>query len=327
MCMRMDMCQILQLTACGASQPLFSGSPWAIDTLIKDSGASHSIDHSLDAIYCRIAEQVQRSSWPPNVPFPKTPPPGGIASPLFMFMPETCIAGQNRFAWPLKQIEQLWRGQGPKFAFYSASPLHALLHKQMVSNSESGIPTHKRAALEAYDATLSGFLATFLHRHPNTLILLRGDHGQQSGPEAVEFDVQVEHRMPWGRLLVPSRLVPDANLLRTNAERLLSPFDLHATLQGVMLRGTNGQRAQPEETKATASNAPIDLLMTEVPALRTCREARIPAWLCPCQHERVASGDSSYAPFGVSRSDQIETKEKLKYLAKRKRRLPRMASS
>ena len=95
-----------------------------------------------------------------------------------MFMPETCIAGQNRFAWPLKQIEQLWQGQGPKFAFYSASPLHASLHNPMVSNSENGIPTHKRAALEAYDATLSGFLATFLHRHPNTLILLRG---QQSG--------------------------------------------------------------------------------------------------------------------------------------------------
>ena len=290
---------------------LFSGSPWAIDALIKGSGASHSIDHSLDAIYCRIAEQVQRNSCPPDVPVPQTPPPGGIASPLFMFMPETCIAGQNRFAWPLKQIEQLWQGQGPKFAFYSASPLHASLHNPMVSNSENGIPTHKRAALEAYDATLSGFLATFLHRHPNTLILSRGDHGQQSGPEAVEFDVQVEHRMPWGRLLVPSRLVPNASRLRTNAERLLSPFDLHATLQAVMLRGTNGQRAQPEKTKA-ASNEPIDLLMTEVPALRTCREARIPAWLCPCQHERVASGDTSYGPFGVSRSDQIETKERLR---------------
>jgi hypothetical protein len=262
---------------------------------------------------------MQRGSWPRDVPIPQTPPPGGIASPLFLadfgdF--GTCIAGQNRFAWPLKQIEQLWQARGPKFAFYSASPLHALLQKPMVSNSESGIPTHKRAALESYDAILSGFLATFLHRHPNTLILLRGDHGQQSGPEAVEFDVQVEHRMPWGRLLVPSRLVPNASRLRTNAERLLSPFDLHATLQAAMLRGTIGQRAQPEEIKATASNAPIDhaidLLMTEVPILRTCQEARIPAWLCPCQHERLASGDSSYGPFGVPKSDQIEDKERLR---------------
>ena len=300
-----------------AAFPNSSGSPWAIDALIRDSGASHSIDHGLDAIYCRIAEQTHRASWPANVPAPQIPPPGGTASPsgpLFQAEFGTCIGGQNRFAWPLKQIEQLWQAHGdsPKFAFYSSSPLHAWLQEPMVSNSETGIPTHKRAALEAYDATLSDFLDPFLHRHPNTLILLRGDHGQHHGPEAVEFDVQVEHRMPWGRLLVPSRLVPDANLLRTNAERLLSPFDLHATLQGVMLRGTNAQRAQPEETKATASNAPIDLLMTEVPALRTCREARIPAWLCPCQHERVASGDSSYAPFGVSRSDQIETKERLR---------------
>ena len=201
------------------------------------------------------------------------------------------------------------------FAFYSASPLHAWLHEQSVSDLETGTLTHKRAALEAYDLMLSDFLATFLHRHPNTMILLRGDHGQQTGPESVEFDVQIEHRMPWGRLLVPSRLVPNAGRLRTNAERLVSPYDLHATLQAAMLRDSRiGQRAQPEEMRATASNAPdpIDLLMTEVPALRTCREARIPAWLCPCQHERLASGDSSYGPWGVQRPDQIEAKEKLR---------------
>ena len=289
---------------CATSQ-LSSGSPWAIDALIKDSGASHSIDHSLDAIYCRIAEQTHRASWPADVPAPQIPPPGGTASPsgpLFQAEFGTCIGGQNRFAWPLKQIEQLWQAHGdsPKFAFYSSSPLHAWLQQPMVSNSEIDIPTHKRAALEAYDATLSDFLDPFLHRHPNTLILLRGDHGQHHGPEAVEFDVQVEHRMPWGRLLVPSRLVPNASRLRTNAERLLSPFDLHATLQAAMLRGTIGQRTQPVETlNITGSRAPIDLLMTEVPALRTCRQARIPAFLCPCQHERLPSGDFSYGPWGV----------------------------
>ena len=201
---------------------------------------------------------MQRDSWENSipgagkeghVPVPQTPPPGGIASPLFLFAPETCIAGQNRFTWSLKQIEQLWQAQGPKFAFYSASPLHALLQKPMVNTSESGIPTHKTADLEAYDATLSDFLSTFLHRHPNTLILLRGDHGQHSGPEKVEFDVQVEHRMPWGRLLVPSRLVPNASRLRTNAGRLLSPFDLHATLQAAMLRGTIGRWAQPKKRR------------------------------------------------------------------------------
>ena len=106
--------------------------------------------------------------------------------------------------------------------------------------------------------------------------------------------------MPWGRLLMPSRLVPDASRLRVNAERLLSPFDLHATLMAAMLRGTTEQRTQPVETlNVTESTAPIDLLMTEVPALRTCREARIPDYLCPCQHERLPSGDFSYGPWGV----------------------------
>ena len=307
-----------QLTS-HAALPDSSGSPWAIDALIKDSGASHFIDHGLNEIYCRIAEQMERDSWPPDVPVPQIPPPGGTAFPLFRAVElteETCIAGQNRFAWPLEQIKQLWQtAKAPKFAFYSSSALHAALQKAMVSNSsESGIPTHKIAALEAYDAMLSDFLASVLkNTMQNTLILLKGDHGQHSGPETVEFDVQVEHRMPWGRLLVPSRLVPNAGRLRTNAERLVSPFDLHATLQAALLRDSRiGQRAQPEEVQATASNAPIDLLMTEVPALRTCREARIPTWLCPCQHERLASGDASYGPFGVPRSDQIESKERLR---------------
>ena len=286
---------------CATSQP--SGSPWAIDALIKGSGASHTIDHNLDAIYCRIAEQMKRESWPSWVPAPQIPPPGGTAAPagpLFQAEFRTCIAGQNRFAWPLQQIENMWQAPGKKFAFYSASPLHAWLQQPMVSNSETGIPTHKRAALEEYDATLSDFLDQFLHRHPNTLVLLRGDHGQHHGPEDVEFDVQVEHRMPWGRLLVPSRIVPDASRLRINAERLLSPFDLHATLMAAMLRGTTGQRTQPVETlNVTESTAPIDLLTTEVPALRTCREARIPDDYCPCQHERLPSGDFSYGPWGV----------------------------
>ena len=82
----------------------------------------------------------------------------------------------------------------------------------------------------------------------------------------------------------------------------MSPFDLHATLMAAMLRGTTGQRIQPVETlNVTESTAPIDLLMTEVPALRTCREARIPDYLCPCQHERLPSGDFSYGPWRMGR--------------------------
>ena len=213
-------------------------------------------------------------------------------------------------------------GQGSEVRLLQFQCSTCRFAKAMVSNSsESGIPTHKSAALEAYDAMLSDFLASVLkNTMQNTLILLKGDHGQHSGPETVEFDVQVEHRMPWGRLLVPSRLVPNAGRLLTNAGRLVSPFDLHATLQAALLRDSRiGQRAQPEEVQATASNAPIDLLMTEVPALRTCREARIPDWLCPCQHERLASGDASYGPFGVPRPDQIESKEILRKKAARLR--------
>lgn len=282
------------------------GSPWAIDALIEDSGARHSIDEDLNSIYCRLAEQIPRSGWPWNVPVPLTPPPGGYSAPFFRAEFAACIGGSLRHDWPLKQIEQFWhvRGDTPKFAFYSASPIHDTVFWPMVSKKD-GTFVHKRAPLEKYDAMLSAFLESLLRRSPNTLLLLHGDHGQQAGVEEVEFDMQVEHRLPWGRLLVPKGLVPNASRLRTNAQRLVSPFDLYATLQGAILRGNpRAQHAGAAHFKG--SDASIDLLMTEVPALRTCREARIPAWLCPCQHEQLRAGQYSYGPGGIPKFDQVE---------------------
>lgn len=278
---------------------LRSGSPWAIDALIEDSGARPSIDHDFSQIYCRLAEQMRREAWPEKMPAPKVPPPGGD-EPLFRAKFEGCIGNGLRFEWPLKQIERLWRmhGDAPKFAFYSASPVHESVDQQIVSGPPKR-RVYKRAALEAYDAILSSFLERFLRRHRNTIILLRADHGAQSGPEQIEFDMQVEHRLPWSRLLVPTWLVPNASRLRMNANRLVSPFDLHATLQAAMRRGTTRQaQRMGRPVEATRSQLPIDLLTTEVPALRTCRDARIPHRLCPCQNERSDSGAFSYGPCG-----------------------------
>ena len=246
-----------------------------------------------------MAEQMLRLGWPTRVPAPRIPPPGGH-HPFFTAKFPACIDGAPRFSWPLRQIEQLWQGRQatPKFAFYSANAIHDTILNPRVA--------HKRAALAAYDGLLREFLEKFLRRHPNTIVLLRGDHGQQDGPEMIEFDMQVEHRLPWGRLLVPLPLVPNASRLRTNAERLISPFDLHATLHALMLRGNSTQTRRMPTAKAMTSNAAIDLLLAEVPALRTCRQAQIPEWLCPCQHERLASGVFSYAPAnGIFKFDQV----------------------
>ena len=283
------------------------GSPWAIDALIEESRAKQTIDHSLNEIYCRLAMQMRRRPWPKrDVPMPQKPPPGGIEEPLFMAEFKACIGDSLRFDWPLNQIERLWRARAdvPKFAFYSSSVLHDNVGRPLVNQWEDGQTLHKRAALEAYEGLLCVFLTRFLQRHPDTLILLRGDHGQQGGQERIEFDMQVEHRLPYGRLLVPSRLVPNVSLLRINAKRLISPLDLHATLLAALLRGS-GRAAQP--AGADLDSEPIDLLQVEVPALRTCRQARIPDWLCPCQQERLAAGDDySYGPTGVPDKDQIQ---------------------
>ena len=157
------------------------------------------------------------------------------------------------------------------------------------------------AALEAVDGALRSFVRTLFRPSRSggaTALLLRGDHGLQNGPSAIEWSTQVEQRAPWAVLVVPRAALPagGAAALRANRERLVTGFDLHKTLLGIIARG-----AGPRDVEAQTAGGPTwayDLSTEIVPEDRTCEQARVPELYCACAQKL------SPPAFGICHGDQ-----------------------
>ena len=139
-----------------------------------------------------------------------------------------------------------------------------------------------RETCVANDAGLAAFLSSFVPSHPNTAVVLMSDHGfhwrkkttafngiRRSGefkPGFNEFLAgEWEHRNPVLNIIIPSD--HDARTLRRNAARFVTHRDVHATVMGLI----GGQTQNG-----------TNLLTRDLPELRSCAEAGIPAEWCNC---------------------------------------------
>jgi len=120
-------------------------------------------------------------------------------------------------------------------------------------------------------------LAESLLRHtvrPLMLVML-GDHGLAQGLSSREWAHQVEYRNPFMAMAWSDGLMTEDNaeLLKKNALRLTTHFDLYETLIRV--------------SHADVTDIPwaTSLFEKEVPADRTCREAGIPKDFCLCSED------------------------------------------
>jgi hypothetical protein len=105
-----------------------------------------------------------------------------------------------------------------RFAFLNAMAAHDYSH-----NWEQVTVT-----AEWYDDHLFPFLTGILS-HPNanqTVIILRSDHGLQRGPMAMDYSLQIEHRLPWTEVLVPENLIASKRALFENQKQMTTGFDL-----------------------------------------------------------------------------------------------------
>ncbi|VDM04765.1 unnamed protein product, partial [Schistocephalus solidus] len=88
---------------------------------------------------------------------------------------------------------------------------------------------------------------------------------------------KLEERLPLLAVLLPRRLVkvwPDAlTAVRSNTDRLCSPFDLHATLRHLLAR----QLSLPDRQASRGRS-----LLQPLPANRTCREIGAAEHWCAC---------------------------------------------
>ena len=139
----------------------------------------------------------------------------------------------------------------------------------------------RHSGLQRADTVITGMLCDLLSapETANTVVVLYGDHGTQDGPVALEWHGQAEQRNPVLGVLSPPDFA-DAEALRANLGRLVTPYDVYRTVVGLL---------KPREFVLPRAH-PVwgfDLLNAEVPRHRTCQEALIPPDFCQCMHEYV----------------------------------------
>ena len=117
----------------------------------------------------------------------------------------------------------------------------------------------------------------------NTAIFLVSDHGIHYGKYYDNTKAgPAEHALPLFYALFPQRILAQhpaiERALCANQRRLVSPFDLHATLLGILSHPM--PPTLPDWSSVTAGVRPRSLLK-EVPVTRTCDEAGVPPEACP----------------------------------------------
>lgn len=108
----------------------------------------------------------------------------------------------------------------------------------------------------------------------NTFLVIMGDHGIRYGAIRKTMLGKLEERLPllsisipqWFRMKYPEYF----QHLKTNTERLTSPYDIHATLQHIL--------AQTHEKHYHYGQS----MFTEISTSRTCSDAGNPEHFCPC---------------------------------------------
>ncbi|KAK3704128.1 hypothetical protein QZH41_019027, partial [Actinostola sp. cb2023] len=108
----------------------------------------------------------------------------------------------------------------------------------------------------------------------NTLLVVMGDHGIRYGAIRKTILGKLEERLPLLAISVPAWFTEQFpgyfHHLQTNAQRLTTPFDLHATFQHIL------SKTHTKNYKFGQS------LFDEIPNSRTCQEAGNPEHFCPC---------------------------------------------
>jgi Protein of unknown function (DUF229) len=236
----------------------YEGSPF----VVQDNIFSVSPDFELQRLYCRLQQSRQYN--------------------FSAIGPRLC-AYQKRRSGPdssnpgFDLIRELWSAAAlvdvPKFVYLSAMAAHDYDPNwiKMVSVAEE------------YDSQLRNFLQ-FIVLHPsflNTFVVVRADHGLQGGPATLEYSMQVEHREPWTQMLLPQSLAGEITKLYTNQDKVVTGHDVYRTLRDLM---------ESSSTNSRTTGAPVppwsyNILRDLIPATRTCEDAKVPIYFCPCEEQ------------------------------------------
>ena len=188
-------------------------------------------------------------------------------------------------------MQTFWHTVGPEKHCLGPTPVHNVLFDYLMDFMTEykdkphfaltflGNYTHaKISPLGLVDSSLSSFLTnvTNLGLINNTVFVLLGDHGSRYASIRRTLQGKLEERLPLLSITLPkwmSKQHPDivANLLK-NRKRLITPFDVHETLQSVLHYNPTSARRDQRGLS----------LFSEIPRERTCDQAHIAPHWCTC---------------------------------------------
>lgn len=112
----------------------------------------------------------------------------------------------------------------------------------------------------------------------NTFVFVMGDHGRRFGPVRQTQSGKLEEKLPFLAVITPpwfkESFPKSYKNLKTNTDRLVTVFDLHATLKNILDFRSDG--GMGDEKKREIS------LFHEIPDWRTCENAHIKPHFCSC---------------------------------------------
>ena len=179
---------------------------------------------------------------------------------------EKCINSQPQHKLQLEYLESLFRAYPttPKFGF---TFLSSLCHHKSIMPLGA-------AEKDFYAFFKSIWDSEFLN---DTMLVVMGDHGARTGEFRSTMQGKLEERLPFLSITLPASFrlkYPElAKNLKLNTEVIISPLDLHATFMHVLKYPTDPSRS--DLTRGVS-------LFSKLSRNRTCQDANIPEYFCPC---------------------------------------------
>ena len=172
----------------------------------------------------------------------------------------------------------------------------------------------------AIPASVDERVAQFFHQlnetgaFNTTFIIFLSDHGMRWGDIRRTYIGWFEERLPFMYIWVPEWFAqkhPEFYInLKTNQNRLTSPFDLHLTLREILARSRQDDITWIPEGCPGCPKCVS--LFSEVPAERDCEDAGITANWCTCnKHKRMPIEDKTSQAIALQVLSGINSKLKM----------------
>lgn len=176
----------------------------------------------------------------------------------------------------------MWLQNGRQFMKkYEDVPRFLLMHQSLLSHDDINL-------VGVEDEDLSAHLSHMNDEglFDDSVVIVMADHGHRFAKLRDTHQGQLEERMPFFSISLPKQLrntekgrKMEQNL-RENAEKLTSPFDIHASLMDILNLSELGEnelnRMQDASSKRSLS------VFKPIPVDRTCSQAGIEPHWCTC---------------------------------------------